>query len=681
MKQTRENITEKGADHFWEVKDLTVTYKNTDGLTVAAEHVSLYVDQGETIGIVGESGSGKSQTQLASLQLIPTPPGKIESGQVLLEGEDILPYHQKSAFMRSVRGGRVGMIFQEPMTSLNPVKTIGSQITETIVLHRHMNQADADKEAVRLLEEVGIQDAASRLHDYPHQFSGGMRQRIMIAMAMAGNPEMIVADEPTTALDVTTQAQILELLSDVTKSNKAALIIITHNLGIVARYAQRIYVMYAGNVIETGTTMDIFDAPGHPYTKGLLKAVPRLDNTDRRLTPIDGVPPSPANRRKGCQFLDRCRYAGERCRSDEMPPMRELGPGHLAACWLTPEEQSELEKEHEEEIVNKAVPEEDIVLKVRDLCVSFPVRKGLLMRKTGQLDVLQNISFDLHRRETLGLVGESGCGKTTTAKAVLKLLDEARGRVELNGQDILSIPEKKFRPERRKIQMIFQDPYSSLDPRMTAGKIVGESLMPYGLVSSRQEYDRRVDELFRLVGLEPSMRDRVAHEFSGGQRQRIGIARALACQPDILICDEPISALDVSIQAQIINLLEDLQSQLGLSYLFVAHDLSVVKHISHRVAVMYLGTIVETTSSADLYNKPMHPYTQALMKAVPIPDPAAEAQRAQEILTGEVPSIMKRPAGCPFSNRCPYVTDQCKKIAPVPVEVEPGHTVVCHRYA
>ncbi len=665
-------------EHFWDIKDLTVSYKTMDGKAVVVDGVSLYVDSGEVIGVVGESGSGKSQTQLSALQLIPMPPGKIESGKVLLDGENLLDHAANSGYMRDVRGGRVGMIFQEPMTSLNPVKTIASQLMESIVLHCNATKEQARARAAELLDQVGIPDAASRLDDYPHQFSGGMRQRIMIAMAMAGEPEMIIADEPTTALDVTTQAQILDLLKEMAEKNHTALIFITHNLGIVAKYAQRIYVMYAGNIVESGTTMEIFKQPSHPYTRGLLKAIPRLDGSGERLTPIDGTPPSPANRKAGCQFRDRCKYAAECCASDAPPPLREVSDGHFAACFLTRAQLDEAEQRWEREAHRpKAVPMEEVVLRAEDICVSFPIRKGLLQQKVGSLDVLRNVEFQLHRRETLGLVGESGCGKTTTAKSVLKLLDEATGKVWLDGEEILAMPEREFRKKRRKIQMIFQDPFSSLDPRKSAGALVGEPLMPYGLVKTRAEYDARVDELFRMVGLDPDLKDRYAHEFSGGQRQRIGIARALACQPEIIICDEPISALDVSIQAQIINLLEDLQNDLGLSYLFVAHDLSVVRHISHRVAVMYLGTVVELTSSEDLYTHPLHPYTQALMSAVPLPDPEAAKRDQRFVLKGEVPSIIHRPAGCPFHNRCPHATEQCAREIPPLREAEPGHFAAC----
>lgn len=377
---------------------------------------------------------------------------------------------------------------------------------------------------------------------------------------------------------------------------------ITHNLGIVARYAERIYVMYAGNIVEAGTTMEIFHEPSHPYTRGLLRAVPRLDDDKNRLIPIDGNPPTPTNRKEGCQFIDRCRYACEKCYGKAMPALRQESETHFIACYLCKEELDEKEKSWEtEKSVHKSLPGDEVVLEAKDIDVSFPVKGGFFKKKSGNLNVLHHVNFQLYKGETLGLVGESGCGKTTTAKAVLKLLDETVGKVYLNGEEILGVPERLFRKERRKIQMIFQDPSSSLDPRKSAEELVGEPLFPYGLVKSKEEYDNRVDELFKLVGLEPALKTRYAHEFSGGQRQRIGIARALACEPEIIICDEPISALDVSIQAQIINLLEDLQEKLGLSYLFVAHDLSVVKHISHRVAVMYLGVIVELTSSSDLY--------------------------------------------------------------------------------
>ena len=617
-------------EHFLEVKNLRVSFTGDIQKSIAVDDVSYYAEPGEVVCFVGESGSGKSVTQLAALQLLPVPPAVIEGGEVWLEGVNIMQYKADSPQMRAVRGGEVGMIFQEPMTSLNPVKTIGVQIMESVILHLKCSREKARERALELLGQVGIPDAAARLNDFPYQFSGGMRQRIMIAIALAASPKVIVADEPTTALDVTTQAQILDLLTSLAAKNNTALILITHNLGIVARYAQRIYVMYAGKIVEEGPAEKIFGHTAHPYTKGLLQAVPRLDDQNRRLVPIDGIGPSPGKRLTGCQFRNRCRYSSEKCCEEQA--LREIGGGQRSACIWSYEELKEQEKEGAEDERKETEEFGENVLEVKDLRVTYPLRKGILNRKAGELTIIDGISFSIRKGETLGLVGESGCGKTTTAKAILKLLEGTSGRVLLNGRDILPLREKEFRSQRKNIQMIFQDPFSSLDPRKPVEELVGEPLLIHKLVKDRAEYDRRVDELFCLVGLEPSMKNRVAHEFSGGQRQRVGIARALAAAPDIIICDEPVSALDVSIQAQIINLLEDLQQRLKLTFLFIAHDLSVVKHISHRVAVMYLGNIVEISDSEELYAKARHPYTKALLNAVPIPDPAIEQERERRML-------------------------------------------------
>ena len=662
--------------HYLEVKDLHVSFKGDQGNSTAVEGVSYYVDPGEVVCFVGESGSGKSVTQLAALQLLPVPPAIIEKGVVLLDGENLMQYKANSPQMRVIRGGEIGMIFQEPMTSLNPVKTIGTQLMESIVLHLKLDHKKARHRAAQLLHQVGIPDPESRLSDYPHQFSGGMRQRIMIAIALAANPKMIIADEPTTALDVTTQAQILDLLTSLAKQNNTALVLITHNLGIVARYAQRIYVMYAGNIVEKGKAIDIFKTPSHPYTQGLLKAVPRLDDTNRRLIPIDGLPPSPGKRQSGCQFAGRCPYTKEQCY--EKQQLNPLGNDHYSSCCRVKEvtERFRLtELNGNPDDMNRELG--DVILDVKNLKVSYPIRKGILNRYAGELTIIDGISFDIRKGETLGLVGESGCGKSTTAKAILKLITGTKGSVVLNGKAILPLKEKTFRPQRKTIQMIFQDPFSSLNPRKPVEDLVGEPLLVHHLVSDKQAYDRRVDELFELVGLDPSLKNRVAHEFSGGQRQRVGIARALAANPDIIICDEPISALDVSIQAQIINLLEDLQKQLKLTYLFIAHDLSVVKHISHRVAVMYLGNIVEISDSEELYGNARHPYTQALLNAVPIPDPVVEQERERNMLPGEVPSVVNRPKGCCFCDRCELATEKCRLRKPALDFDSHGHGTAC----
>lgn len=666
--------------HLYEINDLMVTFTNEEGRSIAVNGVSFYLDKGEIISFVGESGSGKSVTQLAGIQLIASPPGKIESGTVMLQDENLLKYKQNGPEMQKIRGGKIGMIFQEPMTSLDPVKTIGYQLTESILLHHKCTKAEAEEKAAGLLADVGIPDAKTRLNDYPHQFSGGMRQRIMIAIAISGDPEIIIADEPTTALDVTTQAQILDLLQEISRKRGTALLIVTHNLGIVARYAQRIYVMYAGNVVESGRAEDIFADPCHPYTRGLLRAVPRLDDSrDRKLIPIEGTPINPSNRPKGCPFANRCKYHGSKCPVGREPELVSVGEnGHFSACALTRDELDAFDRQEKEEELDRTKDVGDTLLSVKDLKVYFDIRKGLFKRKVGDLKVIEGVSFDLKKGETIGLVGESGCGKTTVAKSILQLYPQAKGQILFDGKDMKQLSGEELRKERKNIQMIFQDPYSSLNPRKTVGQMIGEPLKTHGLVSSSQEYFARVDELMRLVGLDPSMKERYAHEFSGGQRQRVGIARALASDPKLIVCDEPISALDVSIQAQIINLLEELQKKMGLTYIFIAHDLSVVKHISDVIAVMYLGKIVEMAPCEELYYNPQHPYTKALLAAIPIPDPAVEKSREKVKITGEVPSVMKRPAGCSFSDRCPHATDKCRQEMPEYVESRKGHYTACY---
>lgn len=668
--------------HLLQVNNLSVSFRIDDSVTKAVNDVSYYIDQGETISFVGESGSGKSVSQLAVLQLISTPPGSIDNGCVMLEDEEVFKYSANGPEMRKIRGGKIGMVFQEPMTSLNPVKTIGSQLMEPILIHTGVKDKEARKRAISLLSQVGIPDAEKRMGDYPHQFSGGMRQRIMVAIAIAGNPKLVIADEPTTALDVTTQAQILELLKTVSEQNGTSLLIVTHNLGIVARYAQRIYVMYAGRIVESGLSRDIFAHPSHPYTRGLLNAIPRLDDSkERRLQPIEAPAKMPLDDGKHCPFLPRCKYKCDKCFSKGIPALTEsVEEGHFAACLLSREELDQIDKNGQDSIrVDSRKPLEENILEINDLSVHFPIKHGLLSSRSTKLTAVDKVSFKVRRGETFGLVGESGCGKTTVARSIVRLINDSEGEIKFNKLDLNTLKSSELRKQRHKMQMIFQDPYSSLDPRKSAGSLVGEPLKIHKLVSSGQEYDRRVDELFTLVGLSPSLKNRVAHEFSGGQRQRLGIARALASSPELIVCDEPISALDVSIQAQIINLLEDLQQELGLTYLFIAHDLSVVKHISDTIAVMYLGKIVESAPCEELYANPMHPYTQALLAAVPIPDPEIELTREKIILPGEVKSLMNRPAGCCFSDRCPYTMDICRKQAPSINNYGNEHYVACHK--
>lgn len=674
-------------EHLIEVKNLHTEFRQSKGILKAVNGVSYYLDPGEIVAFVGESGSGKSVTQYSGVQLIASPPGRITEGEILFEGQNLLSYGPNSEGLRKVRGGKIGIVFQEPMTSLNPVMTIGNQLTESVMLHLHMTKAQARERAVELLKKVGIPDPESRLNAYPHQFSGGMRQRIVIAMALSCNPKLLIADEATTALDVTTQAQILDLMQDIVKESNTAMVLVTHNLSIVARYAQRVYVMYAGEIVEHGTTEEIFKNPHHPYTIGLMNAVPGLnDQKDRKLIPITGFVTNLVNRKDECAFMNRCPYATKECASGTTPRLKAV-PGeddHFAACHRTITKETKVEKIFDvadRTYTAKAydkMTEADKILKVEDLKVYFPVYKGLMRRKIADVKAVDGITFDIYKGETFGLVGESGCGKSTVARTILRLNDSTGGKITFNGVDITHLDDVKMREHRRNMSMIFQDPYGSLDPRQRAGDIVKEPMKNFRIGLSEAEMDKRVDELFALVGLDPAYRERVPHEFSGGQRQRLVIARAISTNPSFIVCDEAISALDVSIQAQVINLLEELQQKLGLTYLFIAHDLSVVRHISDRVAVMYLGQMVEFADWNSLYSNPLHPYTKSLLEAVPVPDPFTEKTRERQIVQGEVPSPMQRPAGCAFSTRCPYATDQCRTQMPLLKDQGDGHKVACH---
>ncbi len=672
-------------EHLFEIRDIKTNFL-TDGKQVTAvDGVSLYVDRGEIIGVVGESGSGKSVTMLSSLQLVSSP-GKVEKGEVFLEGSDsnILSFPSNGTKIREIRGGRVSMIFQEPMTSLNPVMSIGFQIQENIILHLKLDKKSAKEKAIQMLKMVNIPDAEARYDYYPQQFSGGMRQRIMIALAMSAEPDVLIADEATTALDVTTQAQLLEMIRDIAKKTNTAVILITHNLGIVARYAERIYVMYAGKVVERGDTSALFKTPNHPYTRSLLKAIPRLDDDKNRiLVPINGLPPNPAKRPSYCPFYDRCEYRLEKCLKQNIPDLLKKSNECFSACWLTDNELKEKETEILKKVVSRTPKmdiEEKIILELKQVEKDFPILKGITRRKVGEVRAIEEIDFSVKKGETLGIVGESGCGKTTLARCITRIYKPEKGQIIINGKDIARYNNKQLYPYRAKIAMIFQDPFSSLDPRQTAESIVGESLKIHDLVKNKEEYNQRVDELFKIVGLDPDLKYRVPHEFSGGQRQRLGIARALSSNPDLIICDEPISALDVSIQAQIINLLEDLKSKLGITYLFIAHDLAVVKHISDKVLVMYLGKIVEIAECDELYNNTLHPYTKALLASVPVADPSVEKLREKIPIHGEVPSLINRPKGCPFSDRCDYAMEKCREISPKLECQLNHHMVACHLF-
>jgi len=688
-----------------EAAGLSVSFPTRDGDVRAVRDLSFTLERGETIGIVGESGSGKSTVALAVLGLLPR--YAQVTGSVRLMGNELVGLPEED--LAKIRSSTIAYIPQDPLSSLNPAFTVGYQIAETIWTRRSMSKDDARRRAIELMEIVGIPRAAERADSYPHEFSGGQRQRVVIAIAMANDPDVMIADEPTTALDVTIQAQVLEALRAAKEQTHASLILITHDLGVVAGMADRVMVMYAGKPVETAPADAIFYESRMPYTLGLLGSLPRMDTSGRGpLRPIPGSPPSLLNLPPACPFAPRCPVAYQRCLREE-PALAEIGPAHAAACHrsaeLTPgdtnlfaptsadteslppgaaltSEASKVSEVSEDGDGTRPAADETLasetLIEVHDLVKHFPIRGGKLIRYTvGEAHAVCGVSFDLAEGETLGLVGESGCGKSTTARSVLQLLPATSGSVRYQGLELTGQSRKQLRPVRQHIQVVFQDPYASLDPRMPVGEIVAEPLRVHGRWNGKKGPER-VDRLFELVGLNPEHRNRFPHEFSGGQRQRVGVARALALDPKVLVLDEPVSALDVSIQAGIVNLLEELQDRLGLAYLFIAHDLSVVRHICDRVAVMYLGKIVEIGTGTQVYDTPAHPYTQALLSAVPVPDPALERQRRRILLTGDVPSAVAPPSGCRFRTRCWKAQEICAREEPELTERGQGHPVACH---
>lgn len=617
MEAKETNITPQAELPILEVEHLRVQFTSDSGTTTAVVDESFSIRPGETIALVGESGSGKSVTSLSVMRLVEHGGGKIVNGSIKLrcrDGRVVDLRHANKSELQHLRGSEVAMIFQEPMTSLNPVFTVGAQIAESLILHRGMDEKEALKEAVHLLELVRIPDAERISLRFPHQLSGGMRQRVMIAMALACKPQLLIADEPTTALDVTVQAQILALISELQKEIGMAVLFITHDMGVVAQIADRVAVMRYGEIVESGTAQAIFAHPQHPYTQALLSAVPRLGALKdiehpcffRLIDPDNGKVIEPP--------------------SDKLPP-----PG-------------------------------ETILEVKNLVKTFPVRTDFWGRPTYVVRACDHVSFDLRAGETLSIVGESGCGKSTTGRAVLRLLDVDSGEVLHRGKSLLRMTRHELQEERRNLQMIFQDPYASLDPRQTVGYSIAEPMMIHNYCSKKEMYDR-VALLLKRVGLSPDMANRYPHEFSGGQRQRICIARALSLKPQIIVADECVAALDVSIRAQVVNLMMELQEEMGLSYIFISHDMGVVERISHRVAVMYLGQIVEMGSRRAVLGNPLHPYTQKLLSAVPIADPQ-ERNLLKLLNLSDLPSPVRKVGDDPV-------------IEPL-VEVEPGHFVAKH---
>ena len=673
--ETRDRADVQAASPLLRVEDLHVHFLTSRGVVRAVEGLNFHVDPGEIVAIVGESGSGKSVSALSIMRLLPKLTGKIPRGRVTFDGKNLLDLSDEQ--MREIRGRDMSMIFQEPMTSLNPILTIGLQITEPLRIHLGMNAEQARYRAIELLGLVGIPDPGRRLEQYPHQFSGGMRQRVMIAIGLACNPKLIIADEPTTALDVTIQAQILELMKDLSRKLNIALIVITHNLGVVARYADRVIVMYASRLVEEGDADDVFHRPRHPYSMGLLRSVPRLDRPrGEKLETIEGLPPNAAAPPPGCRFAPRCPYKIAICEVE--PELLRTDTGGWSRCHRHEEIASGkiVWAAADSAIQHSIAKTGEPLLSVRNLTKHFEVRGGL-RAASGTVRAVQDVSFDIFRGETLGLVGESGCGKTTVGRLILRLEEPTGGELRFEGNDLSAATASEMKAIRRKIQVIFQDPYSSLNPRMTVGQIIGEPLHVYNLVANNKAELARVAQLLEQVGLRPEMAARYPHQLSGGQRQRVGIARALAMEPSFIVCDEAVSALDVSIQGQIINLLEDLQRRLGLAYLFIAHDLAVVRHISLRVVVMYFGRVMEVADRDAIYREPLHPYTKVLLDAAPIPDPTVEKGREPRLIKGELPSHMAPPPGCVFNTRCPIASEECRQIVPPLEEKRPGHFAAC----
>ena len=579
---------------------------------VPVDGVSFELVQGECFALVGESGCGKSMTALSLMRLLPEA-GRIAAGQVSLEGVDLLALPE--AAMRAVRGRRVGMIFQEPSTALNPVLTVGRQIGE--VIERHIGKEGIRDKTIELLRAVGIPDPESRIDQYPFQLSGGQKQRVMIAAALAVEPEVLIADEPTTALDVTIQAQILDLLAKLQAERGMALLLITHDLGIVARMAQRVAVMYAGEIVEIAARDAFFRAPQHPYSQKLFAALPSPRQRSGALAVIRGQVPPLTTAFDHCRFAERCDEAFDRCRS-EAPRLLEPATGHFARCHLREQGLAPSRVISTEKYKNTVVEEQrSVLLEVKDLKVHFPVRRGVLKRTVGVVKAVDGVSFELQEGRTLALVGESGCGKTTTGKAILQLIEPTAGRVLFEGKELSGKSRSEMRPYRSVMQIVFQDPYASLNPRMRVAEILLEGMRSLGVGRDDSGRTSALVKILSDVGLPADSLGRYPHEFSGGQRQRIAIARALAVEPRLIVYDEPTSALDVSVQAQILNLLRSLQQRLGLAYLFITHNIAVVDFLAHEVAVMLQGRIVERGSVDAVLRSPRHSYTKELLAAVP----------------------------------------------------------------
>ena len=663
-----------------QIKDLHTDIEIRNGVVRALSGVDLHVNPGETLGIVGESGSGKTMTALSLMGLLPQG-GKVSSGSIILDGQDLtqLPLKEK----RKLRGTKVGMIFQDPLTSLNPTMKIGLQVCEPLRVHEKLSKREALARAVEILKRVGMPRPEVVINNYPHQLSGGMRQRVMIAMALVCKPRILIADEPTTALDVTTQMQILDLIDELRDEYKMGVILITHDLGVVAGHTDRVAVMYAGRIVETAPTKTLFTEPKHRYTSSLMAALPeRALAAGTKLFSIPGAPPSLTNLPVGCRFAARCLWATDECRAGY--PDLSGDENHTFSCFHPVQEgdespavlQGKLDSTSAEGAASD-VPQisQEVLLDVKEASREYEsAGSGFFKREKGVVSAVDRVSITVKKGETYGLVGESGCGKSTVGRLIAGLEPPSGGAIELDGRDLATLKGRDAVRIHRDVQMMFQDSYAAMDPRMHIDQILAEPMSIQKTGNARQIAER-IMEILEQVGLTEEVLDRYPHEFSGGQLQRLGFARSLTLAPDLIVADEPVSALDVSVQAQVLNLMKDLQHELGLSYLFISHDLAVVQYMADRIGVMYLGRIVEEGPAHEVVKNPKHPYTKALIDSIPVPDPEFKHDESSIKLTGEPPSAVNPPEGCRFRPRCPFAGEECKV---QPVLTDETHRVACH---
>jgi peptide/nickel transport system ATP-binding protein len=661
------------------VDALVTEFRLRSGAVTAVDGVSFEIEPGECVGLVGESGCGKSTTGLSIMRLLP-PNGSVTGGTISLEGKDLARLSEPE--MQKVRGNEIALIPQDPLTSLNPTMRIGRQIAEGMRIHTNASREEAEARALEVLRLVEMPRPEERLNQYPHELSGGLRQRVMIAMALVCEPKLLIADEPTTALDVTIQAQILDLLDSLRDKLNMSVLLITHDMGVIAGRTDRVVVMYAGKVAEEAPTERLFGSTRHPYAAALLASVPTIEERGNlRLVSIPGLPPDLSREIVGCRFAPRCQFASGTCRTRE-PHLESIDEGtHRFACFHPVDGVAAVAQLAQADAVDRAgvtTEANETLVKVDNLVKEFPVYSGgVFRRKTGSVKAVSDVSFEIKEGETFGLVGESGCGKTTVSKLLTVLEAADSGTIAFDGTDVLSLGGKELRRRRRDLQLMFQDPYASLDPRMRVGAIIQEPLKVQG-IGSDAEQKARVHDLLGEVGLASGAATRFPHEFSGGQRQRIGFARALALEPRLIVADEPVSALDVSIQAQLLNLMKDLQTKRGLTLLLVSHDLAVMRYMADSIGVMYLGKLVEIGPAATILSTPAHPYSQGLLDAVPVPDVAEARSRRGLQIRGELPSPVDPPSGCRFRTRCPRAQDLCADEEPAFQEFAGGNRAACH---